>query len=195
MTGGTHTGILSAHVRGVTRVVSSTASEDRRRVKARSTPDTAGTPRASRSNGTASRRSCSIWAPVSPRTATSSADTRVPRHGAADAPALGSRAGSAVLRTGAQAEHHARRPRAAPARRRLQRRVRATDVPAVLPDPSRRSDRRRPLPRHRRRRLPGRAREGAVTLRSSCRAHARLPGRVGRAVGCVRSRPRTRLLS
>ena len=60
---------------------------------------------------------------------------RVPRHRAAVAPALGSRAGPAVLRAAAPRGRDARRLRAAPGRRAARRRVRADDAPAVLPDP------------------------------------------------------------
>ena len=55
------------------------------------------------------------------------------------------------------------------------------DAAAVLPDHARAARGRRPLPRHRRRRLPGRPREGAVALGPSRRPDARLPRRAGTA--------------
>ena len=105
-----------------------------------------------------------------PRTATSSAPCEFHGNGAAHAPALGPRAGPAVLRAAAQPGVDARHPRAAPGRRAARRGVRADHVPAVLPDPTRRPQRRRALPRHRRRRLPDRPRQGAVAVRPPRRA-------------------------
>ena len=61
------------------------------------------------------------------------------------------------------------------------RRVRADDVAAVLPDPTRRSGGRGALPRHRRRRLPDRPRQGAVALGASRRPDARASASTGTA--------------
>ena len=83
-----------------------------------------------------SRRSSSTSAPVCARTA-DGVRGRVPRHGAALAPALGSRAGPAVLHAAAPRGRDARRVRAAPGRGPARRGVRADDAAAVLPDRAR----------------------------------------------------------
>ena len=54
---------------------------------------------------------------------------------------------------------------------------------------------RRPLPRHRRRRLPGRARQGAVALGAPRRPDARVPRRLERRLGRVPPRSRAGLRS
>ena len=127
--------ILPAHVRG-----------DARRVQRRprldavlpdpSTRASAVIRRVSRSRPTTRRRSCSTSAPACARTR-DRCDGRVPRHGAAVAPALGSRAGPAVLHAAAPRGRDARRLRAAPGRRPARRGLRADDAAAVLPDHAR----------------------------------------------------------
>ena len=67
--------------------------------------------------------------------------------------------------------------------------------PPFFPIRPSRPRRRRSLPRHRRRRLPGRAREGALALGPPRRADARFPRRVERRVGRVPPRPRPGLRS
>ena len=160
--------VTSAPCRGASRSPS-TESAARPRARARSSRATAATRRASCSRPTTSSRSSSIWAPACAPTAS---------------PAEGEFHGTALLShlhwdhmqglpffvplhvEGATLDVYGPRQAEGAARRR----VRADDAPALLPDPADRSGRRDPVPRHRRRRLPRRARQGPVAVGAPRRA-------------------------